>query len=162
MGPARRSAHCSGAAERTAMSSPALRRLAGGRQLGLADVPVIRLEEIKMRKFESYRPSHASDRAFQRFGRCVSNPSPLAPANCDFDLVPDATVLHELGAPLGSISPCAAPVVQAGQGVGDCGRGRGELGSGARGCALLVLWQCMQIQNNSGLPQGPAGASAPP
>jgi hypothetical protein len=40
------------------------------------------------------------DRAFPWLGRCVSNPSPLAPANGDFDLVPDATVLHELGAPL--------------------------------------------------------------
>jgi hypothetical protein len=29
----------------------------------------------------------------------VNYPSPLAPANGDFDLVPDAAVLHELGAP---------------------------------------------------------------
>ena len=58
----------------------------------------------------------ACNRAFQWFGRCVSYPSPLASANGNFDLVPDAAVLHELGAPLGSISPCAAPVVQAGQG----------------------------------------------
>jgi hypothetical protein len=48
----------------------------------------------------------------------VSNPSPLAPANGDFDLVPDAAVLHELGAPHGSISPCAARIAQAGKRVG--------------------------------------------
>jgi hypothetical protein len=58
----------------------------------------------------------ASNRAFQRFGRCVNCPSPLASANGNFDLVLDAAVLHELGAPLGPISPCAAPVAQAGQG----------------------------------------------
>ena len=55
----------------------------------------------------------ASNRAFQWFGRCVNYPSPLASANGNFDLVPDAAVLHELGAPLGSISPCAVPIAQA-------------------------------------------------
>jgi hypothetical protein len=65
------------------------------------------------------------NRAFPWLGRCVSNPSPLAPANGDFDLVPDATVLHELGAPHGSISPCAAPIAQAGKRFG--GRRRHSL-----------------------------------
>jgi hypothetical protein len=37
----------------------------------------------------------------------------LASANGDFDLVLDAAVLHELGAPHGSISPCAARIAQA-------------------------------------------------
>jgi hypothetical protein len=32
--------------------------------------------------------------------------------------VPDAAVLYELGAPLGSISPCAAPIAQAGKRCG--------------------------------------------
>src|SRR4029077_20024925 len=34
--------------------------------------------------------------------------------------VPDAAVLYELGAPLGSISPCAAPIAQAGKGALVC------------------------------------------
>ena len=41
----------------------------------------------------------ASNRAFQWFGRCVNYPSPLAPANGNFDLVPDAAVLQGLGTP---------------------------------------------------------------
>ena len=40
--------------------------------------------------------------------------SPLASANGNFDLVPDAVVLQDL-VPLGSISPCAAPIAQAGK-----------------------------------------------
>lgn len=44
---------------------------------------------------ENCRPTGALNGSLNRFGRCVDDPSPLASANGHFDLILDATVLHE-------------------------------------------------------------------
>ena len=89
----------------------------------------------------------------------MSYPSPLAPANGDFDLVPDAAVLHELVLPTARFHhvPRRSRKRVSGVVVGELppNGARSDWDFTTHGSLILGT----PIQNNSGLPQGPADPS---